>query len=82
MINTARAAVLRLLGERAADATVCPSEAARTLAAEAGRDDWRGEMDAVHVAVDGLAADGQVRLSWKGEPLPARDGPYRIGRAG
>jgi hypothetical protein len=37
-------------------------------------------MPAVHAAVDEMAAEGLVRLSWKGAPMPVRDGPYRIGR--
>lgn len=72
----ARAAVLALLRERAAGATICPSEAARVLAD--GGEAWRAEMAAVHAAVDALVAEGAVRLSWKGEALAARDGPYRI----
>lgn len=75
---TADAAVLALLAERAAGATVCPSEVARALA---GAGDWRAEMARVHAAVDRLAEAGTVRLSWKGAVLPRRDGPYRIGRA-
>lgn len=77
-----RAETLTLLARRAADSTVCPSEVARAIAAAAGKPDWRGEMPAVHAAIDRLVADGLVRLSWKGEAMPARDGPYRIGRAG
>ncbi|HEX8062947.1 MAG TPA: DUF3253 domain-containing protein [Allosphingosinicella sp.] len=77
----ARAEALALLGRRAAGATVCPSEVARALAAAAGTADWRGEMPAVHAAIDSLLAEGLVRLSWKGEPKPARDGAYRIARA-
>lgn len=38
-------------------------------------------MSAVHEAVDLMLAHGEVIVSWKGEPLPARNGPYRIGRA-
>jgi hypothetical protein len=76
----ARATTLALLARRGAEATLCPSEVARALAAESGTDDWRGEMPAVHAAVDALAAEGAVRLSWKGEAKAARDGPYRIGR--
>lgn len=76
-----RAATLALLGQRAAGATVCPSEVARVLAAAAGAAaNWREAMPAVHAAVDQLAAEGRVRLSWKGQALAARDGPYRIGR--
>lgn len=76
----ARGAILALLERRAADATICPSEAARALAAATGKADWRDEMAAVHAAADAMAAEGLVRLSWKGEPMAARAGPYRIGR--
>ncbi|HYW17324.1 MAG TPA: DUF3253 domain-containing protein [Allosphingosinicella sp.] len=78
----ARAATLALLARRAPDSTICPSEVARALAAAAGEPEWRGEMPAVHAAVDLMAAEGLIRLSWKGEPMPVRDGPYRIGRGG
>ncbi len=70
-----RAATLSLLARRAPGATICPSEVARAIAA-----DWRGAMPAVHAAIDGLVADGLVRLSWKGEPRATRSGPYRIAR--
>ena len=76
-------ATLALLGARAPDATVCPSEVARLLAAAAGGgagSAWRSEMPAVHAAVDRLVAEGRVRLSWKGQTLLSRTGPYRIGR--
>jgi hypothetical protein len=75
----ARGATLALLAARAEGATVCPSEVARALAAAAGHRDWRGEMAAVHRAVDGLVGEGAVQLSWKGTALPVRSGPYRIG---
>ena len=39
-------------------------------------------MPEVHAAVDQMAAEGLVQLSWKGRALPARQGPYRIRRAG
>ncbi|TGX52378.1 DUF3253 domain-containing protein [Sphingomonas gei] len=73
----ARSATLALLAARAAEATVCPSEVARALAGHG----WREAMPEVHAAVDGLLAEGIVRLSWKGAPLVTRAGPYRIGRA-
>jgi hypothetical protein len=73
----ARTATLSLLARGADGATVCPSEVARVVA---GGADWRGEMAAVHAAVDGLLAQGLVRLSWKGSDMAVRDGPYRIGR--
>jgi len=77
-----RATTLALLARRAEGATVCPSEVARALAAASGTEDWRGEMAAVHEAVDALAAEGAVRLSWKGEARAVGAGPYRIGRGG
>ncbi len=77
-------ATLTLLDARAPGATICPSEVARMLAAAAGAGHaelaWRSMMPAVHAAVDRLVIDGQVRLSWKGEMLPSRTGPYRVGR--
>ncbi|WP_379922407.1 DUF3253 domain-containing protein [Erythrobacter sp. R86502] len=71
-------AILTLLAERAAAATICPSEAARRLAGPGG--EWRVQMDAVHAAADDLAALGDVTLSWKGRPMQKRRGPYRIAR--
>ncbi|WP_114227423.1 MULTISPECIES: DUF3253 domain-containing protein [Sphingomonas] len=79
-MSRAAAAVLDLLGRRDERATVCPSEVARTLAAERGEADWRARMSEVHKAVDALVADGRVRLSWQGAAMPEREGPYRIGR--
>lgn len=71
----AREAALALLARRAPDATVCPSEVARSLAA-----DWRAAMPVVHAAVDALVTEDAVRLSWKGRALSRREGPYRIAR--
>ncbi|GGD45060.1 DUF3253 domain-containing protein [Erythrobacter arachoides] len=75
---TAFEAIAALLDSRAADATICPSEAARLLA---GADrDWRSRMDEIHAASADLADKGAIALSWKGVPMRAPDGPYRIGR--
>lgn len=83
--KNARAKTLALLADRATGATVCPSEVARALATDekagGGEPDWRNAMPAVHAAVDDLAAEGAVALSWKGRRLAERAGPYRIGRA-
>ena len=81
-VETARNATLALLAGRAPDATLCPSEVARVVAAAAGASDWRAAMPAVHAAVDALLAEGRVRLSWRRRRLAARAGPYRIGRDG
>jgi hypothetical protein len=67
---------LALLAARAPDATICPSEVARALKGQG----WRDAMPMVHAMVDRLLAERLVRLSWKGKPLAARAGPYRIGR--
>ena len=75
----AAARTLTLLGRRAPDATLCPSEVARSLAGTDG--DWRARMPMVHEAVARLVAAGQVRLSWQGAPRDVGDGPYRIGRS-
>jgi hypothetical protein len=79
----ARETALALLDARASTATVCPSEVARAIAAAwdgKAKMNWRDAMPAVHAAVDQLVEDGLVCLSWKGRPLEARIGPYRISR--
>lgn len=70
-------AIAILLGKRSEDATICPSEVARYIAGSEG--DWRAEMPAIHASVDRLVDQGRIRLSWKGEPMQKRNGPYRIG---
>ena len=75
----AKSAVLAMLGEREADATICPSEVARRIASDS-KNSWRAAMPRVHEAVDHLAAHEWVALSWKGKSLSERRGPYRISR--
>lgn len=75
MTECAREMTLTLLADRSDEATVCPSEVARALTTPGT---WRNAMPAVHKAVDHLLADGLIRLSWKGQPLAKRAGPYRI----
>ncbi|WP_010163364.1 DUF3253 domain-containing protein [Sphingomonas sp. PAMC 26617] len=70
-----KAATLALLERRAPGATICPSEVARVIA-----EDWRSAMPAVHEAIDELVSDGLMQLSWKGQLLGTRSGPYRIRR--
>jgi len=82
----AREAITTLLARRDVDATLCPSEAARYIAKEEGdaeaEDAWREAMPQVHEAVDQLLEQGLVTLSWKGQQLEQRAGPYRISAAG
>lgn len=75
---TPEEAILTLLAEREQGATMCPSEAARRLAKATS--DWRAHMEDVHAATDTLAANGVIALSWKGETIEKRRGPYRIAR--
>ena len=78
-VGDAEAAVLALLAERQYGATICPSESARRIASDE-KAEWREAMPLVHTAVDHLLDQKAIRLSWKGKALPARSGPYRIGR--
>lgn len=77
-MTDARNAILALLDGRGPGKTICPSEAARQMTPAA--QDWRRYIGQVHSAVDQLCADGMVNLSWKGQLINARRGPYRIAR--
>ena len=80
------ASILRLLGERAATATVCPSGAARAVAAaqgDASDDAWRALMEPARRAARRLVVAGEVEITQGGrvvDPSTAR-GPIRIRRA-
>jgi hypothetical protein len=81
MTDGARDAALALLAARATGATICPSEVARAITpGDCDTQAWRNAMPMVHEAIDRLLDEGHVRLSWKGKPLTARSGPYRIAR--
>ena len=69
-----------LLEGGAMQAVVVPNE--WQAARPAGDGDWRLEMTHIHAAADRLLAEGKIALSWKGEALEHRSGPYRIARAG
>lgn len=71
--------ILRLLDERAAGATICPSEAARVVA---GEGDWRALLEPVRCAARRLVAVGQVEITQGGrvvDPSTAK-GAIRIRR--
>ncbi|NCP23456.1 MAG: DUF3253 domain-containing protein [Erythrobacter sp.] len=72
----ARSAIQALLHERAQGASICPSEVARRLARDG--EDWRKFMSIVHASVDEMIGEGGVAISWKGQKLKNREGPYRI----
>ena len=73
----ARAAILALLDERAAGATICPSEVARALDS-----DWRPLMDEVRAAAAGLVTEGKVEVTQGGAvvDLASARGPIRLRR--
>ena len=71
-------AIRHLLADRARDATLCPSEAARAVD-PAG---WRDLMEDARAAGRRLVAAGEIRILQKGRPVdPSRArGPVRFGR--
>ncbi len=75
----ARSVIVGLLQQRGVGKTICPSEAARVLAEADG--DWRERMMEVHEAVDALVSEQAISLSWKGEAMTKREGPYRIAQS-
>ena len=74
----ARSLILSLLAQRAAGATICPSEVARAM-----DDDWRPLMPVVREAAAGLVASGDIEVTQGGEvvELERARGPIRLRRA-
>lgn len=74
-------AVVELLSLRSGDATICPSEAARAVAADGGDPDgWRDLMEPARAAARRLVATGDVDIVQRGrvvDPSTAK-GPIRI----
>ena len=75
---------MSLLDERSAGATICPSEAARSVATAAGHTDesWRELMEPARSAARRLVAVGDVVITQGGsvvDPSSAK-GPVRIRR--
>ncbi|CAB4774425.1 unannotated protein [freshwater metagenome] len=67
-----------LLSRRAADATICPSEAARAV----GGEEWRELMEPARRAARRLVAAGEVEITQGGkvvDPSTAK-GPIRVRR--
>jgi hypothetical protein len=78
------AALVRLLDARAATGSVCPSEVARTVAAERGLEDeeWRALMEPARAAARRLVASGGAQVTQGGrvvDPSTAK-GPVRVRR--
>ena len=73
-------AIEALLDRRAADATICPSEAARAVDPEG----WRELMPSARAAAGRLAARGLVEVTQGGRAVDVATarGPVRVRRAG
>ena len=69
-------AIRGLLAARGPEKTICPSEAARALDAEA----WRAQMDRVRAAAAALADHGEIEATQRGEVIDVRTarGPIRL----
>jgi nucleoid-associated protein YgaU len=74
------AAILRLLGERGAGKTICPSEAARAVAATDEREAWEPLMEPARAAARRLVAQGRIVITQGGRPVDASTakGPIRL----
>jgi hypothetical protein len=70
-------AILALLEQRAADASICPSDAARQVA---GAGDWRAQMEPVRMAARRLQRDGRIDITQQGRPVDpdTAKGPVRL----
>jgi hypothetical protein len=75
------ASILGLLEQRAADKTICPSEAARAVAADAGTE-WRDLMEPARRAARRLVDAGEVEITQAGHVVDPSSvkGPIRIRR--
>jgi len=72
---------MALLDQRAATATICPSEAARRVGGE-DEEGWRPLMEPARRAARRLVAAGSVEITQKGrviDPSTAK-GPIRVRR--
>jgi hypothetical protein len=72
-------AILRLLDERGAGKTICPSDVARDVGTPDG---WRHLMEPVRAAARRLVGVGTVEITQRGEvvDLDSVRGPVRIRR--
>lgn len=69
-------AIITLLGARARNASICPSEAARQV----GGESWQSLMEPTRMAARRLVAQGEVEITQGGKVVdPSRaKGPIRI----
>jgi hypothetical protein len=74
------AEILRLLAERGAGKTICPSEAARAVAGSDEREAWQPLMDAARSAARRLVAQERIVITQGGHVVDASTakGPIRL----
>lgn len=79
-ISALNDAILSLVRERGSEKTICPSEAARSLAGS-DPDQWGAMMPHVRKVAISLAREGRVVIYQKGKAIAPDDlkGVYRIG---
>jgi hypothetical protein len=72
------AAAIRALTRKRSTSSICPSDVARTV----GGDSWRSHMHDVRRIARSLAANGEIIVTQKGEPVEIDQarGPVRIVR--
>lgn len=74
------AEILRLLAERAPGRSICPSEAARSVAGSEERRCWQPLMEPVREAAARLVRDGVLIVTQRGETvdIEGAKGPVRL----
>jgi len=73
--------IVRLLSQRAADSSICPSEVARALQSDAAA--WRALMPQVREVAAAMRNDGRLRITQRGVDVPSdalHRGPIRLQR--
>jgi hypothetical protein len=73
-----RAVILELLARRGPGKTICPSDAARAVAAQ----DFRPLMDTARAAAAELVAEGEIEVTQRGKvvDITQAHGPIRLRR--
>jgi len=74
------AVILRLLGQRGAGKTICPSEVARTVAGSEARSAWEPLMEPTRQAAAHLVAEGRLLITQHGRVVDGSTakGPVRL----
>lgn len=72
--------IIELIGQRATDKTICPSEVARALAGN-NEQEWRLLMKPIRARAIALATEGRIVIRRKSKVVDPNDfkGIYRLG---